>query len=185
MPYSVWQPGVAVSSPVYLDSGVIIAAFVRLDARYRQAARLIGELLGAQVHILVSTLTLSETLWGLAKLSCCEIHKHPSRVHWSPDIYRRNHADIFAKHGQRMNAVHDWIRDWVQAGIKMDVVPVDTADFRVVTGAAPEYMRAFQLSSADATHLATAERQARSFITTDSEFQRAATSALEVMAIGS
>jgi predicted nucleic acid-binding protein len=184
MPFSAWMPGVAVSSPAYLDSGVVIAAFVRRDTRYQKAARLLGELLAAQIHILVSTLTLSESLWGIAKLSYCEIHNHPSRVTWNPDIYRRNHADIFAKHGQRMNSVHDWIRDWLQVGVNVDVVPVDTADFRVVTGAAPQYMQAFQLSSADATHLATAERRARSFITTDSEFQRAATSSLEIFVIG-
>lgn len=183
MPFSDWQPGIDIASPVYLDSGFLIATIVRRDARYAKAARLLGGLFASQAPILLSVVTLSESLWILAKLSYCELFNHPSRAQWNEQIFGRHRASIFASYGSRMSAIHDMVRDWSQAGIRIEVIPANVGDFHNIARAATEYMRTLGLSSGDAVHLATAESQARSFITVDSGFQRAASSSLEIVHI--
>lgn len=183
MAYSTWQSGLSVVSPVYLDSGVLIAALVRKDPRYQQASFLVADLLINQVEIVISILTLSETLWGLAKLSHQQLFNQPPRTQFNPEIYRRHSEQIFQTHGSRMYMVHDTIRDWLDAGIVVSIIPANIAEMQHASQVSPDYMRKFQLASADAVHLALAQSHAKSFVTTDSEFQRAAALSVHVIHI--
>lgn len=181
MSYSVWQPGTVITSPVYLDSGIVIAALVRGQARYAKAAQLLADLLMAQAHIVISLLTLSESLWGLAKLSYCDLFRQRYSQHFSPDLYRRWCDQIFEKYGERMETVNTMFRSWSQAGIPVELVPTTGPEFDQVCSGAIRYMREHHLPSADAAHLASAEAQARSFVTTDSHFQQVILPSLDII----
>lgn len=179
MPYVEWVPGTPIASPVYLDSGVLVAAFVRRDVRYAKATQLLGELLVAEAHILLSGLALSESLWMLAKLSYCEMFNQPSRAAWNAKIFQTHREAIFQRHGPRMFAIHEMVQDWKDAGISIDLVA--NGDLTALALSAPEYMRTLEMKSADAVHLAAAEGQAVTFVTTDSEFERAANGQMDIV----
>jgi predicted nucleic acid-binding protein len=182
MPWQIWQPGAQLESPVYLDSNVLVAGLVRRDVRYRQAAGLLGELLASKSRIIVSLLTLSESLWAIAKLSYGEIYNQPSNASFRPEVYRRHHAEIFGRYQARFYSVHSLIRDWRAAGIEVDLVPPTIDALESVSSLTPAYMEEFQLSSADASHLAAAsDAEARSFVTTDREFERAEAIAITIV----
>ena len=161
-------------SPVYLDASIVVSATVHSERRYPLASQLVADLLASQAHIQISVLTISEALWAMAKLSYCEIYSQPSRATWNPTIFERHSAEIFEQYPTRMNAISNMIQRWTQAGIPIEVIPATPPDFRQVSQAAPSHMQDLALASADATHLATAETQAKSFVTTDEEFQVAA-----------
>lgn len=182
MPYSEWQPGVTLPSPVYLDASVVVTFFIAQDPRYKETAQLFGDLLVEQTDILISTLTVSECLWGLAKVSYHQLFGHKSNVQFHPGIFRKHVDAIFEKFGDRMNSPHRWLRDWRAAGVRIHVLPIDDTVERV-SAVAPVYMQAFHLASADAVHLATAETAAASFLTTDSEFERAQESPLQIFRV--
>ncbi len=182
MPYSEWQPGVTLPSPVYLDASVVVTFFIAQDPRYKETTQLFGNLLVDQTDLLISTLTVSECLWGLAKVSYHQLFGHKSNVKFDPRIFRTHVEAIFERFGDRMNSLHHWLRDWRASGIRIDVLPIgDTVEH--VSAVAPVYMQAFQLASADAVHLATAETAAASFLTTDSDFERAQGSTLQIFRV--
>ena len=182
MAYSEWQPGVTLPSPVYLDASVIVTFFIAHDLRYKETTQLFGDLLVEQTDILISTLTVSECLWGLAKVSYHQLFHHKSNVKFDPGIFRKHVDAIFERFGDRMNSVHHWLRDWRAAGIRIDVLPIDDTIERV-SAVAPVYMQSCQLASADAVHLATAETAAASFLTTDRDFERSQDSPLQIFCI--
>lgn len=181
MPYTEWQPGLAIQSPVYLDASILVASFVRKDPRYKETTQLFGDLLANQTQIFISVLTVSESLWGLAKVSYQQLFNLKPTDHFNPDIYRKHSEAIFETYGDRMNSVHEWLRDWRAAGIGIDILPAD--DLERISAVAPVYMQAFQLGSADAVHLAIAETIAASFLTTDTDFRRADESPIQICRI--
>jgi predicted nucleic acid-binding protein len=184
MPYSEWQPGVRLPSPVYLDASVLVASFITNDPRYKETTRLFGDLLVSQAQIFISILTVSESLWGLAKVSYHQLFGHKSNVQFKPHIFRNHVEAIFQKYGDRMNAIHDWLREWRAAGIRIDVLPTDDTSLERISAIAPVYMQTFHLASADAVHLATAETgAAASLLTTDTEFERAQGSPLQIFRV--
>lgn len=184
MPYSEWQPGISLPPPVYLDASVLAASFIANDPRYQETTQLLGDLLVSQAQIYISILTVSECLWGLAKTSYHQSAGRKSSAQFNPRIYRRNVEAIFQKYGDRMrNSVHDWLRDWRAADIMVDILPRDAASVERVSAVAPVYMQTFQLPSADAVHLATAETAAASFLTTDRDFARAEESPLQIFRV--
>jgi predicted nucleic acid-binding protein len=180
MPYTEWQPGVNPPSPVYLDSSVLVASLITNDRCYVKTTTLLAELLASNISLVVSALTVSESLWILAKVSYREVFNHPEKVRFSPEIFERNAEAIFAKFGHRMSSIYDLIRDWRQAGVDISLLPNDMNSFQRATENAPTYMRMFKLASADAMHLATAELEAKSLVTGDSDFQRARSAALTI-----
>ena len=185
MPYAEWRPGNVPPSPVYFDTSFLVASFVTKEPRYQNATALLGALLANETEMLLSTLTVSESLWTLAKMSFYQLQgkKVTSRDHFGPDVYRRHRAAIFEKYGSRMNQVHDWLRDWRVAGINIGLLPLNVDGLRQVSQVAPMYMERFQLGSADAVHLSTAEVGAKSLITTDTEFEKAQASSIEIVLI--
>lgn len=185
MPYVEWQPGSTPPSPAYFDASFLIASFVAKEPRYDKATSLLAAFLANETEMLLSSLTVSESLWGLAKMSFYQLQgkKITARDHFSTDIFRRHSAAIFEKYGSRMNQIHDWLRDWRIAGINIGLLPLDVDSLRQVSQTAPLYMERFHLGSADAVHLATAEIGAKSFITTDTEFRKAGSSPVEIFLI--
>lgn len=174
MEYTAWQEGTAVASPVYFDANVLVGAAVTRHPFYKKAAQLIGELLASEAHILVSVLTVQESLWALAHLSYCELYHHPSTVLFKESTYKKHLEEIFRAHGPRMEAISRMLHDWSEAGVTVQVVPNTRPDFLLASDLTPRYMREFRLTPADAAHLALAETHAKSFVTADSEFRQVA-----------
>jgi len=183
MPYSEWRPGIIPPSPVYLDACTLTASFIARDPRYKNTTRLFADLLGSRAELLISMLTLSESLWGIAKLSFQQIERQKARTHFAPHIFRKHADNIFRVYGARMHAIHSWLRDWRQSGINVSLMPNDVDSLQQVSQVAPTYMQKFRLASSDAYHLATAEMGAKSLLTTDTEFERADASPLEIYLI--
>ena len=183
MPLRIWQPGDAVVSPAYLDAGFVAAALIRRDTRYAKASSLLGELLANQTELVVSLLTLTEAVWAVVKLSYCELMKQPSGAHFNPEIYRRHHENLIARFGDRFDLVGDFIRDLARDGVPITFAPDEMGGFQQLAARLPDQMREFRFASADAAHFALAQARARTLITTDSDFQRAADDDLEIVLI--
>lgn len=167
-----WQPGTSIAAPVYLDANVLVGAVVRGHRLYAKTAQLIGELLASQARILVSLLTVQESLWALARIFYYELANQPPDAHFSQSIYKRWRDRIFQAHGPQMEAPPSMLQDWTYAGVMVEVVPRTDSDFLEVTSRIPKYMRQYELTPADAAHLALAEVYASTFATADSGFQR-------------
>ena len=114
----------------------------------------------------------------MAKVSYHQLFNLKSNQQFHTGIYRKHSEAIFETYGDRMNSVHEWLRDWRAAGISIDILPAD--DLERISAVAPVYMQAFQLGSADAVHLAIAETVAASFLTTDTDFRRADASPIQI-----
>lgn len=183
MSYEVWQPGNIIVAPIYLDASFLAAALIRRDPRYRVASQLFGELLASNSKLVLSPLTLTETLWAIAKLSYCDLFNQKSSARFSPEIYRQHHSAIFAKYRERFRVIHEIVRDLRGAGAAIDVVPQGALAFEALAAQAPAHMEAYQLASADAAHLALAEDQAVSLLTTDTDFQRASASFVQIVLV--
>lgn len=177
MQYSAWQSGSPVASPAYLDANVLVGAVVRGHPLYRITAKLTGGLLDSGVHILVSALTVEESLWAMAKLSYCELHNQPSSAAFKESTYRRHLQEIFSMHGARMHAITQMLRDWSDAGATIEVVPKTKGEFLQASALTSQYMRRYSLTPADAMHLALAESHASSFVTADTQFRTVASQA--------
>ena len=177
MQYSAWQSGSPVASPAYLDANVLVGAVVRGHPLYRTTAKLTGGLLASGVHILVSVLTVEESLWAMAKLSYCELHNQPSSAAFKESTYRRHLQEMFSMHGARMHAITQMLRDWSDAGATIEVVPNTKREFLQASALTSQYMRRYSLTPADAMHLALAEAYASSFVTADAQFRRVASQA--------
>jgi predicted nucleic acid-binding protein len=183
MPVRTWQPGDPVASPAYLDAGFLAAALIRKDARYANASRLLAELLVNQTELVVSLLTLTEALWAVVKLSYCEMMKQPPGAHFNPEIFRRHHANLVARYGDRFDLIGDLIRDLLVAGVPVSLAPTDMANFQEMAMGVGDHMRSLGFASADAAHLALAQANARSLITTDTEFRKVADEPLDILLI--
>jgi len=172
MAYSVWQAGTPISSPVYLDTNVLVGAVIRNQPIYLKAAQIVGALLSYQARILVSVLTVEESLWALAEVSYKDIYGHGAGVRFSQRIYQRHLEEIFERHGARMQMVSEMLRDWSEAGAALEVVPKTEAAFLAACGRTPRYMEQYQLTTADAMHLALAEDHGATLVTSDSKLAK-------------
>jgi predicted nucleic acid-binding protein len=177
MQYSAWQSGSPVASPAYLDANVLVGAVVRGHPLYGITAKLTGGLLDSGVHILVSALTVEESLWAMAKLSYCELHNQPSSAAFKESIYKRHLQEIFSMHGARIHAITQMLRDWSDAGATIEVVPKTNGELLQASALTSKYMCRYNLTPADAMHLALAEAHASSFVTADAQFRRVANEA--------
>jgi predicted nucleic acid-binding protein len=63
------------------------------------------------------------------------------------------------------------IKDWKTAGVPINLVPSDLV-FDDVLNLAPKYMSQYKFTPADALHLAIAEKQAKTLVTADSDFNK-------------
>ena len=167
MPHTTWQSGTTIQGPVYLDSNLLVGFVVRGHPIYENSAALIGELLASQMTIFVSLLAVQEALWAIAKLSYVELSNQRSNAHFSQSLYNRWLDRIISAHGARFTAIGSMIRAWSEAGVPVEVVPKETAQFIESLELTPEYMRQLKLTPADAAHLAVAKTHAKTLATAD------------------
>jgi predicted nucleic acid-binding protein len=170
MQYVDWVPGLDVDSPVYMDANILVGSLISIHPLYNNCANLLGRLFSDKAEIMLSVLSVDESIWTIAKLAYCEIyHQAPTR-HWNPGIYKNRHASIFQSYESWINSVRAAVKDWTNAGASIDVVPNTREVFKDILDLIPIYMKDMKLTSADATHLAIAQTNARSFLTADSDF---------------
>lgn len=171
MRYLDWQPNQIIVPPVYLDANVLVGSKVSNHPLYASCVQVLASILTAQACILVSALSLDESIWATAKLAYLELNNLPSNSNWSKKVYQRWCEKIFEKYGSWLNAACDMVRDLKNAGAQIDFVPGTYAEFNNMLDMAPRYMSQFKLTPADAFHLALAGGRAQTFITADADFE--------------
>ena len=171
MQYVDWAQGVDIDTPVYMDANILVGSLISNHPLYGKCIDMTGKLLADKVVIMLSMLSVNESIWAIAKLAYCEMYKHsPRKVTWNRKIYQNQRAKIFQSYESWINSVRDAIKDWTNAGARIDVVPRTREVFEDVLDLIPVYMKEAKLTTADAIHLAIAQRHARSFLTADSDF---------------
>lgn len=156
--------------PVYMDANILVGSIVSNHPLYSKCINLIGELLVEKCEILLSVLCVDESLWAIAKLAYFELNRQPSAAHWNKSIYHRQRESIFQSYGSWVHSLGKIVKDWSQAGARIDVIPRTRGVFEEILELIPEYMEEVKLTPADAVHLALAQKYARSFVTADSDF---------------
>jgi predicted nucleic acid-binding protein len=171
MQYVDWVQGLDIDPPVYMDSNILVGSLISNHPLYGKCVNLTAKLLADKVEIILSMLSVNESIWAIAKLAYCEIYKHPpKKVTWNKNIYRNQRDKIFQSYESWINSVRDAIKDWTNAGARIDVIPKTHEVFENVLNLVPVYMKEVKLTTADAIHLALAQEHARSFLTADSDF---------------
>lgn len=164
---------------------MLVGATVTKHRLYAKTGQLVGELLASGAEILVSLLTVQESLWAITRISYYELAKQPSHAHFSQSIYEKWRDRVFQSFGPRMEAVSKMLNGWVAAGVNLKVVPRTVDEFLAVSSRTPAYMYKYSLTPADAAHLALAEIYAKSFATADSDYRdvanRAASQPLDIV----
>lgn len=166
-----WAPHMTVDSPAYLDANVLVGAIVSTHRLYAKCVQLTADLLVRKANVLISPISLDECLWATAKLAYCELTNSPPTAHWNKRLYLRWCERIFESYEGWIVAVGTMIKDWLAAGVPIEVVPKTQVLWDHVVDLAPAYMRDLGLSPADALHLAFAQTHARTLITADSDFE--------------
>lgn len=166
-----WHRGTAIQSPVYLDANVLVGMIVRNHPLYQTCAQLIADLLINRSIIFVSVISLEESIWAMLRLSYCELALQRPNAHFSKKAYKKWCDRIFSAHGSWLTAVSSMVQDWSNAGADIEIVPDTETSWCNAASQTPIYMQQFRLFPADALHLALAKAHARTFITTDSDFQ--------------
>jgi predicted nucleic acid-binding protein len=170
MQYIDWVQELDMDEPVYMDANILVGSLISNHPLYGKCVNLTGKLLADKVEIMISVLSVNESIWAIAKLAYCDIYGHPPRVNWNKGIYKNQRERIFQSHEGWINSVRDAIKDWTNAGARIDVVPQSREAFKDILDIIPVYMKDVKLTPADAVHLAIAQKHARSFLTADSDF---------------
>jgi len=170
MQYVDWVQGLTIDEPVYMDANILVGSLISKHPLYSKCANLIGNLLADKAEMMLSMVSVDESIWIIAKLAYCEIYNSPWNTYWKPSIYQRHRDEIFQSYESWINSVGQAVEDWINAGAKIDVVPQTRESFEDVLDLIPVYMRDVKLTPADAVHLAVAQKHARSFLTADSDF---------------
>ncbi len=171
MQYVDWTPQLTVDPPAYLDANVLVGTVVSTHRLYPTCVKMMATLLIGKSSVLISPVSLDECLWATAKLAYCKINNQPSNAKWSKEIYLRWCEKIFQSYEGWITAVGSMMKDWSNTGVPIEVVPKTEALWAHVVDLVPGYMRQFKLTPADAIHLALAQTHARTFITSDSDFE--------------
>jgi len=170
MQYVDWVQGLDMDEPVYMDANILVGSLISMHPLYGKCINVLGKLLVDRVEIMLSMVSVDESIWIIAKLAYCDIYRQPWGSHWNPGIYKKRREEIFKTHEGWINSVRKAVEDWTNAGARIDVVPKSRELFDDVLDLIPVYMKEVKLSPADAIHLAIAQRHARSFLTADSDF---------------
>jgi len=170
MQYVDWMLGLDMDEPVYMDANILVGSLIRKHPLYGKCANLIGKLLADKVEMMLSMVSVDESIWIIAKLAYCEMYNKPWDTHWNRGIYQRQRDKIFQSYESWISSVRKAVEDWTNAGAKIDVVPKTRELFKDVLDLIPIYMKEVKLTPADAVHLAVAQKHARSFLTADSDF---------------
>lgn len=172
MQYVDWVQGLTINEPVYMDANILVGSLITKHPLYGKCANLLGKLLADKVEMMLSMVSVDESIWIITKIAYCALYNKPlkSKTHWSKDIYLRQREKIFQSYESWINSVGKAVEDWTNAGAKIDVVPKTGALFKDVLDLIPVYMKEVKLTPADAVHLAIAQKHARAFLTADSDF---------------
>jgi predicted nucleic acid-binding protein len=170
MQYVDWVQGLNIDEPVYMDANILVGSLISKHPLYGKCVNVLGELLADKVEIMLSMVTVDESIWIIAKLAYCDIYNQPWSSHWNAGIYKKQRERIFRTRDSWINSVKVAIEDWTNAGARIDVVPKTRDLFEDVLDLIPVYMKEVKLTPADAIHLAIAQKHARSFLTADSDF---------------
>jgi len=171
MQYVDWVQGLDIDEPVYMDANILVGSLISKHPLYGKCANVLGKLLADKVEIMLSVVSVDESIWAIVKLAYCELHHYkPSKTLWNANIYRRHRDEIFQSYESWINYVGKAVKDWTNAGAKIDVVPKTRELFEAVLDLIPVYMKEVKLTPADAVHLAIAQKHARAFLTADSDF---------------
>ena len=165
-----WVQGLTIVGPVYMDANILVGSLVRRHPLYSKCANLLGRLLADKVEVVLSMVSVDESIWIITTIAYCEVYNHPWNTNWNPGIYRRQRERIFQSYGGWISSVGKAIEDWTNAGAKIEVVPQTRALLKDVLDLIPVYMKDVKLTPADAVHLAVAQKHANSFLTADSDF---------------
>jgi predicted nucleic acid-binding protein len=171
MQYVNWNPTIPLQSPVYLDANILVGTTINGHPLYNSCIQLIGTLLVDKANILISPIAVDECMWATAKLAYCKLINKPDNTKWTKIIYRAYCDQIFKSYGPLITAVSTMIKDWKTAGVPINLVPSDLV-FDDVLNLAPKYMSQYKFTPADALHLAIAEKQAKTLVTADSDFNK-------------
>jgi predicted nucleic acid-binding protein len=171
MVYINWQPSIEVESPIYVDANIFVGTIVRNHRLYRTCVKLIGKLLANRSHILVSPLSIQESLWAIVRLSYCDLTGQRRKAHFDQGVYKKWCSKIFERYGTRIVAATSMLQDWAKEGLPVEVIPKTEMLWSRILDLTPRYMRECRLTPADAFHLALAETHARTFVTADSDFE--------------
>jgi predicted nucleic acid-binding protein len=133
----------------------------------------VGDLFLEGTTVVLSDLVLSESLWALTRLAYCDAFGHTSYdVEFKTATYRRHHAKIFGgAHGPKVAAVVDFVRDLERLNMLVVSHPAN-AEWVDQVDRTHGWMRSDRLMPADATHLAIAEKHARTLVTADEAFAK-------------
>lgn len=170
MQYVDWVQGMDIAPPVYVDANILVGSIISNHPLYGKCVNLTGRLLADKAEIMLSVLSVDESIWAITKLAYCDIYGHPPGTNWSKRVYRNQRERIFRSHEGWINSVRDTIKDWANAGARIDVVPKNREAFEDIMDLIPVYMKDMKLTPADAVHLAVAQKHSRSFLTADSDF---------------
>lgn len=172
MQYVDWVQGLDIDPPVYMDANILVGSLISNHPLYGKCINMTGKLLADKVEIMLSVLSVNESIWAIAKLAYCELYKHkPKKVTWNKNIYQNQRTKIFQSYASWIDSVRKAVEDWKNAGAKIDIVPNTRDVFEDVLGLIPVYMKEVKLTTGDAIHLALAQKHARSFLTADSDFE--------------
>ena len=170
MQYVDWVQGLTINEPVYMDANILVGSLITKHPLYGKCANLLGKLLADKVEMILSMVSVDESIWIITKIAYCELYNRPWNTHWNPGIYKRQRDKIFQSYESWISSVGKAVEDWTNAGARIDVVPQTRALFKDVLDLIPVYMKDVKLTPADAVHLALAQKHARSFLTADSDF---------------
>lgn len=164
--------GEEIRSPAYLDANFLV--FYTVGARQAPdcqtvARNVMGDMLVQRITILVSLVSVEETLWGtLQEFFCrhiwrpvatgerCRFDRRRARSNWTRLIHYR--ADLEMIVGN--------LKELRDRGADIRFVPESEEAFHVFHNV-PTLMEKHSLFSADALHLSLALSQAKTFITFD------------------
>lgn len=166
-----WSAGTPIEGPVYLDANVVVAYLVRGHQFYGKAFSLMGDLLSAGSPILLSDLSVIESIWGLTSIALGELKQWPASKRFDPTTYRRDHQELFTKRGATVGSFAAWLEQLGDTGYPIEVVHHSRREWVSKATLMISYMQAFGLIGQDAAHLSIATGKAKSFVTCDRAFE--------------
>ena len=173
-----WSPHISIQPPVYLDANILVGYLIRGHRLYRAASQVVAEILASQSQLVISSLVMQESLWGIVAASWYEMIRQPPKDAFTLTIYNRWKDKLLKTYGPRFTALSTTVKSWADAGHPISVIPATQDELISITSEAPTFMRQLRLPPADAFHMSSAVAGAKTFITSDAAFNNASVNSL-------
>jgi predicted nucleic acid-binding protein len=155
-------------APVYMDANVLVGALVSQHSLYQSCGLLLGEMLSAQVELVLTDLVLTEAFWALAEESYRDLRGPRAALDaWKMTTCRQFHERIFRERGAWMYAIDGLIRALDSVGYPLDVVRPNKTEWLAAMPQTHTLMENFKFTPNDSSHVAIAEIHAHTFVTAD------------------